>query len=112
MKQIEPAGLAFVDHDGEGVIGALKVGLQYELEDLVNLELTAEQMLQEEMFLVRSTLTEDAKHIWSDLVDGLTPIEMLAGKWLLIAADPTSLEWQRHHWWGGEMDTGGKGVDA
>ena len=81
--------------DGPGALGALK----HELGDLVKLELTAEQMLGEEVDLAKAYVREDAQGIWSEMKLGLTELEVIAAEWLLSAADPTRVDWQEHHWW-------------
>lgn len=78
-----------------GALGALK----HEVDDLVKLELTAEQMVGEEVDLAKAYIREDAQGIWGDLKLGFTEMEMIAGDWLLRAADPTRVEWQLNHWW-------------
>lgn len=78
-----------------GALGALK----HEVDDLVKLELTAEQMVGEEVDLARAYIREDAQGIWNDMKLGLTELELITGDWLLRAADPTRVEWQLNHWW-------------
>lgn len=78
-----------------GAIGALK----HEVDDLVKLELTAEQMLGEEVNLAKAYIREDAQSIWGDMKLGLSELEVIASDWLLRAADPTRVDWQLHHWW-------------
>ena len=48
-------------------LSVIKDGLHHEVESLVKLELTAEQMLQEEARLVRDYVANDAKSFWDDL---------------------------------------------
>jgi hypothetical protein len=79
-----------------GALGAFR----QEVDDLVKLELTAEQMLGEEVDLAKAYIHEDAHGIWADMKLGLYELELIAGDWLLRAADPTRLDWQLHHWWG------------
>ncbi len=81
-----------------GALGALK----HEVDDLVKLELTAEQMVSEEVDLAKAYIREDAQGIWSDMKLGLAELELITGDWLLRAADPTRVEWQLNHWWGDE----------
>jgi hypothetical protein len=78
-----------------GALGALK----HEVDDLVKLELTAEQMVSEEVDLAKAYIREDAQGIWSDMKLGLAELELITGDWLLRAADPTRVEWQLNHWW-------------
>src|SRR6188768_2236636 len=84
--------------DDASTLGALK----QEVGDLVKLELTAEQMLGEEVDLAKAYIREDAQGIWGDLKLGFTELEMITGDWLLRAADPTRVDWQLNHWWGDE----------
>lgn len=78
-----------------GALGALK----HEVDDLVKLELTAEQMVGEEVDLAKAYIREDAQGIWSDMKLGIAELELITGDWLLRAADPTRVDWQLHHWW-------------
>ncbi len=78
-----------------GALGALK----HEVGDLVKLELTAEQMVGEEVDLAKAYIREDAQGIWSDMKLGIAELELITGDWLLRAADPTRVDWQLHHWW-------------
>lgn len=79
-----------------GALGALK----QEVDDLVKLELTAEQMLGAEVDLAKAYIREDAHSLWADMKLGLYELELITGDWLLRAADPTRVDWQLHHWWG------------
>ena len=83
-----------------GALYTLKQGFGHEVEDLVKLELTAEQMLGAEVDLAKAYLRDDAGNVWVDLKEGWQFWESAAGEWLLTAADPTRVDWQLHHWWG------------
>jgi len=101
MKEIHNAQLdEFPPSDDANAIATLQEGLAYEVDDIVKLELTAEQMLQNKAELVFDYVANDAKSFWGDLKTGLVDWELTAGDMLLSAADPTSLEWQLGHWWG------------
>jgi hypothetical protein len=78
-----------------GAIGALK----HEVEDLIKLELTAEQMLGQEVDLAKAYIREDTHGLWQDMKLGLAELEVFTGDWLLRAADPTRVDWQLNHWW-------------
>ncbi|WP_323813068.1 hypothetical protein [Cellvibrio sp. NN19] len=82
----------------ESTLGAIK----HEVDDLVRLELTAEQMLGEEVDLAKAYISEDTHGLWQDMKLGLTELELITGDWLLRAADPTRVDWHEHHWWGDE----------
>ena len=69
------------------------------IDDLVKLELTAEQMLGEEVDLAKAYVREDAQGFWGDMKLGLTELEVMTGDWLLQAADPTRVEWRLNNWW-------------
>lgn len=69
------------------------------IDDLGKLELTAEQMLGEEVDLAKAYVREDAQGFWGDMKLGLTELEVMTGDWLLQAADPTRVEWTLNHWW-------------
>ncbi|MDF3012097.1 MAG: hypothetical protein K0Q78_301 [Cellvibrio sp.] len=84
--------------DDPTTIGTFK----QEVDGLVKLELTAEQMVGEEVDLAKAYIREDAQGIWGDLKLGFTELELITGDWLLRAADPTRVDWQLHHWWGDE----------
>lgn len=91
-----------VDAEEAGALSSLKDGLSYEVDDLVKLELTAEQMLGEEVDLAKAYIHEDTQGLWQDMKLGLTELELITGDWLLRAADPTRVDWQEHQWWGDE----------
>jgi hypothetical protein len=81
---------------------ALTQGLYSQFEDWVALELTAEQMLSNEVNIVTSYVAGDAHQMWAAIKDSLLPYELAAGQFLLKAADPTQVEWLQSHWWGGD----------
>jgi hypothetical protein len=83
-----------------GALGAFRQGLEHEVEGLVKLELTAEQMLGDEVNLAKAYIHDDAGHVWSDIKEGWHFWESATGEWLLTAADPTRVDWQLHRWWG------------
>ena len=78
---------------------ALTRGIYHQVEDWVALELTAEQMLQQEAMLVSEFVASDAKLFWHDLKGELVFWERAAGELILRAADPTQVEWQLGGWW-------------
>ncbi|WP_062064496.1 hypothetical protein [Cellvibrio sp. OA-2007] len=88
--------------DSPSAFGTLKEGLEHEVDDLVKLELTAEQMLGEEVDLAKAYINDDIHGVWAEISGGLSQWELITGKWLLSAADPTRVDWQLHHWWGDE----------
>ena len=49
------------------------------IDDLVKLELTAEQMLGEEVDLAKAYVREDAQGFWGDMKLGLTELEVMTG---------------------------------
>lgn len=81
-------------------LDTFKEGFNHEVDDLVKLELTAEEMLAEEVRLAREYVKEDTGHFWSDLKQEFVYWELAAGQLLLTAADPTRVDWHEHHWWG------------
>jgi len=88
--------------DEAGALAVIKDGLEHEVGDLVKLELTAEQMLQDEVQLVRDYVADDARSFWKDIKEGFAQWELTAGEYLLAAADPTRVEWHLSHVWGDE----------
>ena len=78
---------------------ALRNGLYHQVQDWVALELTAEQMLSDEVNVVTTYVADDAHHMWEAIKDTLFPYELAAGQLLLRAADPTQVEWLQSHWW-------------
>lgn len=88
--------------DEIGALAVIKEGLEHEVDDLVRLELTAEQMLQDEIQLVRDYVADDANSFWQDIKAGLIQWELTAGEYLLAAADPTRVEWHLSQVWGDE----------
>lgn len=78
---------------------ALSQGLYHHVEDWIALELTAEQMLSDEVTVVSTYVADDAHHMWEAVKESLLPYELAAGQLLLRAADPTQVEWLQNHWW-------------
>jgi hypothetical protein len=78
---------------------ALTQGIYHKVEDWVALELTAEQMLSDEVNVVSTYVAGDARQMWEAIKDSLLPYELAAGQILLRAADPTQVEWSQGHWW-------------
>lgn len=78
---------------------ALTQGIYSKVEDWVALELTAEQMLSDEVDVVSTYVAGDARQLWGAIKDSLLPYELAAGQILLRAADPTQVEWSQSHWW-------------
>ena len=78
---------------------ALSQGLYHQVQDWVALELTAEQMLSDEVDVVTTYVADDAHHMWETIKETLLPYEIAAGHLLLQAADPTQVEWSQNHWW-------------
>ncbi len=91
---------SFINPPEGNALDQLKNGFTHEVEDIVKLELTAEQMLGDELRLAREYVKEDSGHFWRDIKEGFVNWELAAGQILLSAADPTRVEWQEHHWWG------------
>ncbi len=83
-----------------GAVGTFREGFSHEVGDLVKLELTAEEMLGDEVRLAREYVKEDTSHFWSDLKQEFVYWELTTGQLLLAAADPTRVDWHEHHWWG------------
>lgn len=96
--QQKPQEYVFEMQDGSGA-SALGQGLYHQVEDWVALELTAEQMLADEVSTVTTYVAADAKQMWSAIKDKLLPYELVAEQFLLSAADPTQVEWSQHAWW-------------
>ncbi len=78
---------------------ALSQGLYHQVQDWVALELTAEQMISDEMNVVTTYVADDAHHMWETIKETLLPYELAAGQLLLRAADLTQVEWLQNHWW-------------
>jgi hypothetical protein len=93
-------GPILADYHEIGTLKVLRDGIKQEVEGLVKLELTAEEMLRDEARLAETYIRDDASHFWQDFKEGLISWELTAGELLLSAADPTRVEWQREHWWG------------
>lgn len=81
---------------------ALSQGVYHQVEGWVALELTAEQMLSNEVGTLTTYVAGDAKQMWEAIKDSLLPYELAAGHFLLRAADPTQVEWLQGHWWNGQ----------
>ncbi len=80
-------------------VSALSQGVYHQVEDWVALELTAEQMLSNEVGTLTTYVAGDAKQMWEAIKDSLLPYELAAGQFLLRAADPTQVEWFQGQWW-------------
>ncbi|MET0357267.1 MAG: hypothetical protein ABW044_10840 [Cellvibrio sp.] len=85
--------------EDDSTASALSQGLYHQVEDWIALELTAEQMLSDEMTVVRTYVADDAHSMWEAIKETLLPYELAAGQMLLRAADPTQVEWMKSHWW-------------
>ncbi len=85
-----------------GALSAVRQGFSHGVDDLVKLELTAEEMLGDEVRLAREYIKQDTGHFWGDLKQEFIYWELAAGQLLLTAADPTRVDWHQHHWWGDE----------
>jgi hypothetical protein len=81
---------------------ALSQGVYHQVGDWVALELTAEQMLGNELGTITTYVAGDAKQMWEAVKESLLPYELAAGHFLLRAADPTQVEWLQGHWWNGQ----------
>ena len=96
--QAKPQDYLFELED-DSPTSALSQGLYHHIEDWVALELTAEQMLGNQMNTVTTYVADDARSMWDAIKDAVLPYELAAGQLLLKAADPTQVEWLQHHWW-------------
>jgi hypothetical protein len=88
-------------------LDVVRLGALHEMNGLVRLELTAEQMLEDEAALLSAYLAEDARHargFWQELKEEVSLLEHEVGQWLLSAADPSRVNWQDQRWWGTEED--------
>jgi len=85
--------------DDESALSALSEGAKHQLEDWLALELTAERMASDELLLVRNYVASDMNDFVSDIKTGWRAWELGALGFLLEAADPTQVEWQKAHWW-------------
>lgn len=85
--------------DDDSSVSALSQGVYHQVEDWVALELTAEQMLSNEVGTLSTYVAGDAKQMWEAIKDSLLPYELAAGYFLLRAADPTQVEWLQGQWW-------------
>lgn len=102
-----PFHLVTTPAENEAGAANFRYSLDQEVNDVVALELTAEQMIKDEAALLGAYLADDADHakeFWHDLKDELTLWEMSAGRLLLSVADPTRTEWHREGWWGDESE--------
>ena len=90
--------------EDDSSVSALSQGVYHQVEDWVALELTAEQMLSNEVGTLRTYVAGDAKRMWEAIKDSLLPYELAAGQFLLRAADPTQVEWLQGHWWNGQEE--------
>lgn len=88
-------------------LDTVRLGTAHQMEGLIQLELTAERMVEDEAMLLSAYMADDvqnAKGFWREFKDDVALLEFEVGQWLLFAADPTRVEWQDKHWWGSEED--------
>ena len=85
--------------ENDNSVSALSQGVYYHVEDWVALELTAEQMLSNEVGAITTYVADDTRQMWEAIKESLLPYELAAGHFLLRAADPTQVEWLQGHWW-------------
>jgi hypothetical protein len=90
--------------EDDSVAATLPNAVQNKVEDWLALELTAEDMAKDELFLVgtyiaSTPIANDTRSFLQDIKGGLLAWELNACDFILSAADPTQLEWQRAHWW-------------
>lgn len=88
-------------------LDVVRLGTLHEVHGLVRLELTAEQMVEDEAALLSAYLAEDARQargFWQELKEEVGLLEHEVGQWLLSAADPSRVNWQDKRWWGSEED--------
>ena len=98
----ENPGEYLLEIEDDSSVSALSQGVYHQVEDWVALELTAEQMLSNEVGALSTYVAGDAKQMWEAIKDSFLPYELAAGHFLLRAADPTQVQWLQHHWWSGE----------
>src|SRR5690606_14388463 len=85
-----PFHLVTTPAENEAGAANFRYSLDQEVNDVVALELTAEQMIKDEAALLGAYVADDAdqaKEFWHDLKDELTLWEMSAGRLLLSVAD-------------------------
>lgn len=88
-------------------LDVVRLGTLHGMDGLVRLELTAEQMLEDEAALLGAYLSEDARQargFWRELKEEVELLEHEVGQWLLSAADLSRVNWQDKRWWGTEED--------
>ena len=89
-----------LEFEEESPLSALSRGVYHHVEDWTALELTAEQMLSNEVCTISTYFAGDANQTWVAIKESLLPYELAAGQFLLRVADPTQVEWVRGNWWG------------
>lgn len=102
VKRQEQVKEYLLELDDGSPSSTLSQGWYSQFEDWVALELTAEQMLKNEVNVVTTYAAGDAHNMWEAIKDSLLPYELAAGQFLLKAADPTQVEWLHGHWWDNE----------
>jgi hypothetical protein len=88
-------------------LDVVRLGAVQEMDGLIKLELTAEEMVEQEAALLRAYVADDARQaqgFWQELKEEVVLLELEVGQWLLSAADPSRVEWQDKRWWGSEED--------
>lgn len=88
-------------------LDVVRLGAAQRMDGLIRLELTAEDMVEDEAALLGAYVAHDARHaqgFWRELKEEVLLLELEMGNWLLSAADPSRVDWQEHRWWGSEED--------
>jgi hypothetical protein len=91
--------------EDDSASATLPNAVQHKLEDWLALELTAEDMAKDELFLVgtyiaSTPIANDTRSFLQDIKGGLLAWELSTFDFILTAADPTQVEWQQTQWWG------------
>jgi len=79
-------------------LAAIPAAVQHKLEEWLALELTAERMAQDELTLVARYVANDLRGFVRDIKGGLRAWELAACDYMLLAADPTRIEWAQYPW--------------
>lgn len=94
-------------HTPANPLDVARLGAAQHMDGWIKLELTAEQMVEDEANLLGAYVADDMRQahgFWHELKEEVSFLETEIGEWLISAADPTRVEWQRNRWWGSEEE--------
>src|SRR5690606_40171981 len=71
-------------------LDTVRLGAAHQMKGLIQLELTAERMVEDEAMLINAYLTDDVQHakgFWREFKDDIEVLELEVGQWLLSRSE-------------------------